>query len=426
MPIQDNNSLKELNQDAEALHSLSRLRSVLRLLGAPGKEAAEALDQAPELLERVRSLTTAPDRFNALFRDRGWVAYEMLNAETMFAAIQLGEAGDVDAAEQILADYYDPETIQVHLRWMRSVQAFRPREELLQLAAVDYAEERYHACVPVVLAQTEGLVLDLTRELFFSRRPRNQPIEAWDSISAHPEGLPSIIPLLGEPRNTTDESSIDVPYRHGVLHGRDLGYANKLVAAKAWAALFALQDWAHKLEHGKLEAPPPESPLSWPDLLAKMIANEQQKRAIKDWQPRGTIEDSYLVDRHAFPPETPEHAAVEFVEAWRVEDFDRMATVIQRSRVLRETLLIEQLRASFGFRKLLDFRVVSIQDMAPAMTTVRVWINYEVAGRAVEKVMVANVIFEDLGGDPVVRGTRTGVWGVNDISALREEEYRGD
>lgn len=39
-------------------------------------------------------------------------------------------------------------------------------------------------------------------------------------------------------RNKTTTEDLTLPLRHGILHGRDLGYSNQMVAAKCWAVGF--------------------------------------------------------------------------------------------------------------------------------------------------------------------------------------------
>lgn len=53
-----------------------------------------------------------------------------------------------------------------------------------------------------------------------------------DSIAAHETGLKALARIMGRGRNRTNEEIISVPYRNGILHGRDLAFDNKVVAAK--------------------------------------------------------------------------------------------------------------------------------------------------------------------------------------------------
>ena len=69
-------------------------------------------------------------------------------------------------------------------------------------------------------------------------------LQAWDSIAAYSKGLNVLVSIFQKGRKTTRIKPIFLPYRHGIIHGMDLGYDNKVVAAKTWAALFATRDWA--------------------------------------------------------------------------------------------------------------------------------------------------------------------------------------
>src|SRR5690606_12479395 len=78
-------------------------------------------------------------------------------------------------------------------------------------------------------------------------------------IAGHSSGLNVLKDIFTVGRNKTSKEKISIPYRNGILHGRDLGYANKKVAAKAWAAMFAIRDWAVALRKNGNQPPEPES-----------------------------------------------------------------------------------------------------------------------------------------------------------------------
>ena len=72
--------------------------------------------------------------------------------------------------------------------------------------------------------------------------------------------------ILGNGRKKTTTEALSLPYRNGILHGRDLGYDNKMVAAKSWAALFAVREWAYKVEQKEVNAPPEQPAPTWRDI----------------------------------------------------------------------------------------------------------------------------------------------------------------
>ncbi len=301
---------------------------------------------------------------------------------------------------------------------MVAVEAYRPRADLLRFASEDFAAGRYHAVVPIVLAQIDGIVADVAGRNLFNKTEHILPkLVAWDSISAQEGGLPDLVELMASPRFKTTAGPIEVPYRHGILHGRDLGYATKIVAVEAWAALFSLRDWAIKFEQGETSPPPVEPAPNLRDTLERLADVERQRRQIEAWEPRSDI---------ALPPpgaepaaDTPEAAAMAWLREWQERDFAAMASWTQVRRQERRTGLASALEAMFGFREMAGFEIVGIRDAAAALSEVTAELTF--AGDEPSALMTANVILEDEAGRPVVRGSGPGRWGVNEISAMRQE-----
>lgn len=242
-----------------------RLRWVwpaLWVMGERGREAARLLrNDVPKLLGDLENMTSIPDRFNRLYLPRGWIASESIHFEAMRIATELGEANDLEAGEAQLMLAHDSEFLKHMLHRLMAVKAFRPRWPLVEKALEDHAEARYHASVPVVLAQIDGLVWDLANGTFYDPKA-GMKLYAANTIAGHPEGLAALAAQMSKPRHKTTESVLSLPYRHGVLHGRDLGYATKENSTKALCALAALHAWATRIEAGTQEAEPP---LEWLD-----------------------------------------------------------------------------------------------------------------------------------------------------------------
>lgn len=186
--ISDNPSFKKLREDVKGIRLLARARPLLKLFGVEISD--DPVAKTEKLAQATAELTSLPDRFNDLFAEQGWIAYDRLNSEIMRSAVELGEAGDVDGAEELLVEHFDEETIDWGIKFMWAVEAFRPRERLARLALTDYLEGRYHACVPVVLMILDGIVNDIEQKRGFSRGffAENADLTAWDSIAAHSRG----------------------------------------------------------------------------------------------------------------------------------------------------------------------------------------------------------------------------------------------
>lgn len=415
-PIRDLPSLKNLLDNVQNLEDFERLLPILRPflkhLGVKIDDIEATFTEAKPLAAKVRELASIPDRFNKLFAARGWIIYDSLDVTVAQTAIAKAEAGDPDGAEQYLVDHYDGDTVEMHLSRMIAVQAFRPRMGLALKALMDYREGRCHACVPVVLALLDGMINDLGPRGFFAEGVN---LEAWDSIAAHSSGLAQLAKVLGAKRDNRTTDPIDIPYRHGVLHGMDLGYDNRIAAVKAWTALFAAREWALKAERGELNAPPRKPKPTWMELFRQIMENADNKARLDRWTPRSVrlgIDIPSTGAPDAYGEGTPERKLAEFLTAWERRNYGHMAERLSKMLTRDKTVgaIAGSLRTKYGGTLLKEFELISIRDQAAAITVVTTRLVYDDVGDEREETIEVRMMNEDATGNPVVRGKPGGEW----------------
>ena len=96
--IADSPQYKQLADQMLALGCLSTFLPCLL-----SKEQRREFKRMRMELEELRRL---PDQFNELFLNRGWVCYDSMNGELIKRCVKLGQAGDLDGAEQEMVNYY--------------------------------------------------------------------------------------------------------------------------------------------------------------------------------------------------------------------------------------------------------------------------------------------------------------------------------
>jgi hypothetical protein len=417
--IRDNPSIKKLLDDtqnfARARRAMPLLDPVMRLLGVDVDSIGEALGKTTELAREAEEIARIPDEFNDFFADRGWILYERLSLEVAKAAIEKAKQGDVDGAEADLVAHFDAETVRFGLMSMHGVHAFRPRMALAEKALVDYREGRYHACIPVVLALLDGMINEVHQKARGIRRgisAEGVDLSAWDSFAAHQKGLNRLLKVVQSGRRKTTTEAIRLPFRNGIMHGIDLGYDNPVVAAKTWALLFAAREWAIKAECGELAAPPePPQPTlkdTWNQLkeaVQKARALEAAKKRINEWKPR-TIVVGRGVPRTgpagAFPPDTPERALAEYLNWWQRGNWGFMARHASVSAFQGAKNGPAKVRDEFKTKRLVAYTFNSINDDAPAMTTIATELVMEIDGEIVCEVKDFRLIYSGTDGLPAV------------------------
>jgi len=236
--IAENKSLQELLKNADNLEAFNYLLNTSNL---------DLESRIKELAKNTSSLVTSPDRFNSIFSQHGWIATEDMSVPLMETALKMFDEKGLGDAESFICKSFDDNYFSLHSRRMQALWVWKdtPRPRLLQLAYEDHKQGRYHASIPVVLAQIDGISFDTNKESFFDKK---SALVIPDSIAAHETGLKTLSNKTSKPRNKTRANPIDFPYRHGILHGRELAYDNELVSTKCFFTLFALRPWALKCQ----------------------------------------------------------------------------------------------------------------------------------------------------------------------------------
>jgi hypothetical protein len=353
-----------------------------------------ALHEFESAARNVSNLPVKFDRFNDMLTQKGWIAYDTLRTDVIEAAVEHAENGKLDEAEQILVDHFDEKLIRTQLATMIGIKAFRPRMALAQKALVDYSDGRYYACVLVVLSLLDGLVHDLGQLGFFYPKAN---LEAWDSIAGHSRGLPELSKVFGQARDRTNPEPIFTPFRHGIVHGLDVNYDYKIVAAKAWAALFAARNWAYKVERGETGPPAkaPEQPAAIEDLVAEFIATVQryaeEKHQRESWI-RMTIQFSVDVPSSGNPEDytenTPERKLAEFLSSWKARNYGNMARCFERAYQDYHPgpQLAARLNEFYRSRRLQTFEFLDLVTDDVSIAIIKTRLLYDHDGSPVESV----------------------------------------
>jgi len=416
--IKDTPTCAELLNNTKGVEALSKAVSFFKKIGIKNDKISEAFKKAPDLCQKTDELVNMPDRFNEHFSKSGWVAYESLNAELMKEAVCLAEDGKFDEANNLLVEYYNEETLKWGLTRMKGVEEYRPRYELAEKAKEDYLAGRYHACVPVVLTIIDGIVNDIEQKGFFAQ---GVDLTAWDSIAAHSSGLQELSTLFNRARKKTNTETITVPYRHGILHGRDLEYANKVVAAKTWATLFTIRDWAMAVKQGKKVPKEKEPEPSLLEVFKSYAKTQEQKKKLEAWRPRELKPDKDF-PAYGMPEEfethTPERELSQFFQYWSANNYGKMAGFMKTFGDSPLSKRAGEVRLNFQGKSLEGYKILEVKDEAAAITEITVEVTVTHRDKILIEKINVRMIHEDSEGNPKLREEPDGNWRIIEHSFM--------
>lgn len=415
--ITDLPSYSKIRKDVQGANTIGKVVKFLSFFGINNDSLNEAFSKIPDLKKEVEHLSTLPDKFNLHFAKLGWIAHESMNSPLMEKAVELADNGNIDKAETILSNHYTSTEINWLQHRFRVLPAFSIRFELIEKAYKDTLERRFYSCVPLLITIIDGAVNDISKSKgFFSE---NTELKAWDSIASHSSGLTAIKEIFNASRKKTNSEEIFLPYRNGILHGRDLKFDNQYVVGKCWSTLFAVNDWARALKEEKEHPPIPEKQLtlsgSWKELKKTIIEHQKWKvksdlrwKELDNWKPRENID----VETLNFNKYSPEKTAFEIAESWKNKNYGNIVKLVHRFSNKEINIGAEagKIRRELENKKLISFKIKSIRDEAPATSEVTMDIVYQLYDEEKSKEIVLRLICKAEDGEMGMNGKENMYW----------------
>ncbi len=399
------------------LHTFNKLKSDIKAARLfsfflPKEQRTKIKEMEKQLAEMESSIL----RFNNYFTDLGWCAYDSMNLPLMKEAITAYETSGVDAGESVLLKYYQGDVKEV-IHWLKNkAESFAQRYDLIQHALDDHFDGRYYASVPLFLIIIDGAVNDYTKSKGFFAEGTD--VTAWDCLVGCSDGLMKMKGIFNKGRNKTNHDEIRLPYRNGILHGRDLNYGNEYVSCKCIALMFALADWMNmrdseekrKAKFEKESNPPPIS-----ESLKKLKENSLQREEINKWQLREVIvgKDIPLVptieDCTDYQYVIP---VIEAFNAWKTKNYGALSIYLNKlfSNEQSEKKRAGECRQMFSSKEFCSFELKEVEERACSMSRILVQADWEVGGKHFSEPLEFGCVYQDGNENPVLPWRGNGKW----------------
>ena len=427
--IENSTSITELRAQMSGMKELLGNKTHLTSMGVTPLDKMKLNSQVKKIEREFASLFTLPDSFNETFKDTGWIASEFLSVEIMEKSIEIANDKGIDDGEEFLASYYSNREEVNHL-CMRAKSNLGDRSSLFELATDDHFSGRYYSCIPLFLMIIDGFVNEEEATGFFAE---STDLIAWDSVVGHETGLNEVSKLISKTRRKTNVEEIKIPYRNGILHGRDLNYANTFVSSKLLAVIFSLMDWKEakkKMKSGETKevytAPSLKETLSSLSKFAETKEKlDQQKGKIDEWKKRD-IEVGVSVPENGEVEEyeegTPEKCLIEVFKYINYNNFGYLADrIFYDSRQTSKAKKAGEIKELFKDIVISNYEIQEIQDLGPSVTKIEVKIGLKVNDKIQFSDEKFRLIYSDSEQNPFVRGSVEGTWRVIDNFSFQWE-----
>ena len=434
--IENNPSFNEFGKQLEGAKHAKTILSFIAPFSKKVKNVLNEFEAFDKIQNDFDEISKSPDLFNENYSDLGWIAHESMSHSLMLECIKHAENEEKNLAEEKLADYYTTNEIKWLISSTYGIPEFRKSNDIINFAFDDTINNRFFSSIPLLLILIDGIVNDIDKNKGFFTESTD--LTAWDSIAAHSTGLTKLRDILNTTRKTTNIEEIFLPYRNGILHGRDITYGNKYVCAKLWLTLFAINDWAKSLKKNKEN---PQQELKKKNLKESL---SELKNSIEDyknqnlkykemdfymdyWKSRKIILgenipfSGHLDEYEKF---SPEYDVINFLENWQKNNYGAIANQIDYySKNINIQNEAGILRKTFKDKFFKSFTLISVNHISPALCYVELEIKFEFEKSQFLKKMNMRLIYKSKENENMVYGQRDGTWKFLGSYMFSEIEY---
>lgn len=415
--------MKHLQDRMTGFGTLLEINKLLRCIGLGSEKIADLEPRFQWMQQRINEYTEYPERFNKIFSADGWLAHDSLNFEVLKQSVDTYAAHGRPDALKILLDYYGAEQVAHRLFFFNHVEELRIRRKFIDFALTEHMAERHYSAVPLLLMVIDGAVNDAVGKGFHAS---DLSLDVWDSLMVADGAIYRIKEIFQKGRKKTRDEEIDMPYRNGILHGMDLGYANPVVTAKCWCFLFVVRDWIlskkselsrHKAFEEETRAP------ALSEIVEKIDKNNRFSQAIATWKPR-SISPAYLalLNDSGMPEEkVPEAVVIEYLALWRRRNYGGMARLFWKKMAESSKTYVREIREQFEYVDFESYSLDRIVDEAPAITEVDVETKGNEADSQTYR-WTFRLIKEDEDGSPIPADLAGGRWRIIWIHPKKDEQ----
>lgn len=401
----------------ENLHSIKKIQIDIKTAKAfSWLLPDEQRTKMKEIEKQLSHMTHLISSFNKIFSDVGWCAYDSMKMTLMEKAIKAYEAGGIEAGEKVLIEYYKADVKGI-LHWVKNKsEAFMHRYSLIQKAFDLHFTGQYYASVPLFLIIIDGAVNDYTRSKGFFAEGTD--VTAWDCLVGCSDGLAKLKDIFNKGRNKTTMEEIKLPYRNGILHGRDLNYGNVYVSCKCVALMFALADWMNlkdSEEQRKAKYDKASNPVSIAESIKKINQNAIDRREIDAWKKRDVIVN---INIHSSPSieECEEYSylipLVQGFNAWKNKNYGELSLNFKNifSKAISNKKRAGECRKMFASKEFVSFEIKEIEERACVLTRILTQVQWKVKEKIFSESLEFGCVYEDKDGHSQLPWRGDGDW----------------
>ncbi|PTP01973.1 hypothetical protein CWN88_11615 [Vibrio splendidus] len=355
-------------------------------------------------LEREANVLSVIKSFSPLFKDHAWVLNDYLPLAYCEEAVMLAQGGKFSEAEKVLIQGVDA-GLSLFMQHLLTAQEFEQRSDILINAKELQLQKNYGAVVPLLLIAIDGISNDINNLGLFTQ---DSDISVWDSICQYDDAFTYLQKnFLTKSRTKTNFNEIFVPFRNGILHGRDINYANASVSAKCWNILYVLRTWYRDKRDESYKRR---------KLGAELNVSKENEKLKLYLDKFGKREDDFLFLDSSGASEV----ANAFLESWRKKQWGKVVPHMYHLVGKHRGKSASEVKETYGNFELIDYKTLGGCCDNPSSVILDVCLTISVEGKREDYPLKLRLNYSSDDLLPLPINHPDGSWGIvqNSLSAI--------
>lgn len=377
------------------------------------KEARAFRDQANEIKLKAQELAQLPYEFQRRFQQHGWLLSESTDVNLAKEAIELFDSDKPDEANELLCTQFEGSKLDFFEMRCRHLSEIKPRLGIVRSAVNLSHAKQFVGVVPLILIVMDGVGSDAFGKSIFSE---GIDVSELKAIAGSADGFPQLLAEVGKLRRPTNTEELSFPYRHGIMHGKDVNFGNRLVTAKCWGLLSCLVDILNAKR--VVQKVKPKTTLL--ESLKSLQETQKMGQRLEQWIPRALIKihENGEYENQNFLDNTPEKLLCSFLSYWKSNNYGKIGelTVYYDNRPINKRA--GEIRNDLSNVRLISARILNIIDYAPSVTLIDCDLQYETDNKILFDKHQFRLVFLNDAMDILLRNEEGGRW-------LVEPSYQG-
>lgn len=285
------------------------------------------------------------------------------------------DIGGLENGERVLLDFYTDD-VKKYIHHF-NFAPFSDRYALIQDTFSEHFNKQYRASIQNFLSIIDGVVNDYTKNKGFFASGTD--LTAWYCLVGCSDNLTKIKKIINQSRQKTNSEEIRIPYRNGIMHGRDLNYANEYVSCKCVSLLFAVADWIkmkESEEERKIAYEKSITPIPLSETIKKYQQIQVDKEKISRWEKREIIvgktisQNPTIEECSNFPYIIP---ILNMFDKWRKKNYGELLNLLKSMfKYYDKKQKIIECKNIFKNKELCDYKLIEIEERGCSLSRILV------------------------------------------------------